>query len=47
MVKVLKSKATRVPTFSFVVSIDFLHVTTYLGPLSSFIMTMINFFIII
>jgi hypothetical protein len=39
IVKVLKSRATLVPTFNFFVSIDFLHVTTYLGPLSNLMMT--------
>jgi len=39
IVKVLKSKATLVPTLSFDVSIAFLHVTTYLGPFSNLIIT--------
>ncbi len=43
IVKVLKSNATLVPTFSFLVSIAFLHVTTYLGPLSNLIITFFIF----
>lgn len=39
IVKVLKSKATLVPTFNLLVSIAFLHVTTYLGPFNSLMMT--------
>ena len=45
IVKVLKSKATLVPTFKFFVSIAFLQVTTYLGPLSNFMITIVTCYI--